>query len=250
MQGYPIVHTRTFFNDFYFCVKPDFVDSDVVSPYLLAATNSLISGGSPSDIRMIYSCDRYSIVGIACYSSHFLSGDELENEYCKDEFGRKVYGFWGVAILKESYDSIPVFDEECCKIIFRQYICPIWKERSLTALSCVEPIELVTEAFSDFQPESHGIIENTNYLFFNDKNYQWALYQALHSNKELSYCSFLNGKDSQFTYADIDTTVYQRIKKEYEEFKNEKAAFAAFKQEVQSKPQKQCMLKKLFRRNK
>lgn len=251
MKGFPVIYTRTFFNDFHFCTLPDFVDAQTLSDYINAATNNLYSIEDCSKVRLIYANESYCVIGCTSYLKQLADIDSDILMYCHDEKGRSIYGFWGVAIKKEPFGSIPVISDEIWADIYKKYVIPIW-DAKLPDTNAPEPISLNTVPYTETYAPEYKTIDDKHYLFAEDNSFEWVMYRVLCSGDEISYCSRLDEYTSVkrllFTYTVTNEECFYRLKEEYDERIDREQRYRAYRENAAKNEPEKSWLKKWLNR--
>lgn len=137
MRIAPIIHTRTYSNDFNseFMVRPDtFMDSDVkwARKKVLTATGAI--DGMHGERWLVIDNGQYRIAGLVGFLKDICEKCDLSDEDLKksqtlffDDKGRLIYAFIGVVIDKANSFEMGKITREYLWGEFLNLILPIWK---------------------------------------------------------------------------------------------------------------------------
>ena len=193
MEYYPVIYTRTYQVDFYrpFHVCPDFVNVDVVYPYIEQVLKEYyVNDGQFRQI--VLSNSEYCIFGNTCYIEKMAEYDENISNYTKDNGGRAIYGFFGFAARMQPYETIPSFSLKNCTDAFIKYMIPVWNE-SIQQTQLPESVQLPEKPYiSSDKPEPEEVILNCSFFTEAEGLFDKMLFEAFCNQKQLSYCSSIN----------------------------------------------------------
>ena len=219
----PIIHTRTFYNDFLssFLVRPDYFtseDIDWARRFIRASTADidLMKGKR----YVVLDNGKIRIAGIVTITSELAekSKQVIDKRYFHDDKGRNIFAFIGICIKSplETYISLTneVFAE-----IFENFVVPVFDNKIVDTQLVSDIIDLDKSKVA-IQPSDPGIKLNNCTIYEssleNDK--KWFNYYLCCKQQKFSFCSnvskYQTVKESIFDY--ISTTPNNKKRLEYD----------------------------------
>lgn len=196
----PLIHTRTFSNDFDPKIKvvpKSFLDSDInwARKNILEATKSIDS--LQGERWMIIDNSKYRIAGVVgflkdiCSKCHSIDDITEFEQLFKDDKGRSVYAFIGVAIDKNRTNEYCSLSYDYLWETFVKLINPIWKKSYQEQIRTdFESLEASTLLETTDSPDKNII--GTKELYESNATTDYSLFiktLCANNQNDFSFCS-------------------------------------------------------------
>lgn len=222
MKVAPLVHSRTYHNDFLsgFLVRPEYfssVDIDWARQLIRASTADidLMQG----ERYVVLDNGRIRIAGIVIVTEQLAkrTGTIIDKKYFLDDKGRNVYAFIGFCMKASDIEHHIEVSYPDFMSVFEKYVIPIWKEKLVETQLVKEDISII-ESKRTKATLSEGVkLNNTTIYESNpDLDYQWFLYYLNSKQESFTFCSnitkYATLKNSVFTSLTTNPNNIKRLK--------------------------------------
>lgn len=222
MKVAPLVHSRTYHNDFLsgFLVRPEYFSSEDIdwARQLIRASTAdidLMQG----ERYVVLDNGRIRIAGIVIVTEQLAERTEtiIDKKYLLDDKGRNVYAFIGFCMKESDIEHHIEVSYHNFMYIFKKYVIPIWEEKVIVTQLVKEDIP-ISESERTKSTLSEGVkLNNTTIYESNpDLDYQLFLYYLNSKQENFTFCSnitkYATLKNSVFTSLTTNPNNIKRLK--------------------------------------
>lgn len=215
----PIIHTRTFNNDFLsgFLVRPDYFTSEDIdwARRLIRASTAdidLMKG----ERYVVLDNGKIRVAGIVTLTSELanMTNRAIENRFFFDKQGRNIYAFIGIC-TKSPLQSSLILTYNDFADIFEKYVIPVFDDKVVETQLVHDCVSVEKNGLID-KPKDNGITLNqcTIYESTYESDKKWFNYYLCCKKQSFSFCSNVSKyqtiKESIF---DFITTTPNNIKR-------------------------------------